>query len=155
MIPTILHVVRMLSAIADDSAVSIRTEFIEDCSILIQEDDLYQIIFNLVENGIKYNIPGGAVHIRLERHLDNAVLQIQDTGVGIPENSIAHIFERFYRVDKARSRLSGGSGLGLAIVHDMVSRNRGQISVESRVGENSGTTFTLEFPVFDVEEETE
>ena len=154
MAPTIRRVVRMLSAIADHAAVSIRIEIQEDCSILILEDDLYQIIFNLVENGIKYNVPGGSLTIHLSRQGDNAVLTIQDTGVGIPEHALGHIFERFYRVDKARSRQSGGSGLGLAIVRDMVERNRGQIRVESTVGERSGTTFTLELPIFDVEEET-
>lgn len=151
--PTIRRVVRMLSAIADNAAVTIKTELITDSSILIQEDDLYQIIFNLTENGIKYNVPGGRLTLRLDRVEDNAVLQVCDTGVGIPENAIGHIFERFYRVDKARSRQSGGSGLGLAIVHEMVSRNRGTIRVESRTGDNPGTTFTLEFPIFDVEED--
>lgn len=153
--PTIDRVVRMLSAIADMACVTIETEIIRDSSILIQEDDLYQIIFNLAENGIKYNVYDGSLRIILDRQGDNAVLRFTDTGVGIPESSIDHVFERFYRVDKARSRQSGGSGLGLAIVHDMVSRNRGTIRVESRVGENSGTTFTLEFPVFDVEEESQ
>lgn len=155
MTPTIDRVIRMISAIAENATVTIQTEYIQDCPILIHEDDLYQIIFNLVENGIKYNVAGGSLYIRLERQSDNAVLQIRDTGVGIPESSIDHIFERFYRVDKARSRQSGGSGLGLAIVHDMVTRNRGDIHVESHMGENSGTTFTLVFPVFDVEEELE
>ena len=153
--PTIRRVVRMLSAIADHSAVTIRVNVEQDCSILILEDDLYQIIFNLVENGIKYNVPGGSLHIHLTRVEDNAVLTLRDTGVGIPQEALGHIFERFFRVDKARSRASGGSGLGLAIVREMVIRNRGEISVESTVGENSGTTFTLELPVFDMEEELE
>ena len=153
--PTIRRVVRMLSAIADHSAVTIRVNVEQDCSILILEDDLYQIIFNLVENGIKYNVPGGSLHIHLTRVEDNAVLTLRDTGVGIPEDALEHIFDRFFRVDKARSRASGGSGLGLAIVREMVIRNRGLISVESTVGENSGTTFTLELPVFDMEEELE
>ena len=153
MAPTIRRVVRMLSAIADHAAVSIRIEIDVDCSILILEDDLYQIIFNLVENGIKYNVPGGSVTVHLTREQDNAVMTVRDTGVGIPEQSLLHVFERFYRVDKARSRQSGGSGLGLAIVKEMVERNRGHIRVESVVGENSGTTFTLEMPIFDVEEE--
>ena len=151
--PTIARVVRMLSAIADHSAITIKTDIITDCSILIQEDDLYQIVFNLVENGIKYNIPGGKIYIELTRQEDNAVLTVRDTGVGIPEDSIEKIFERFYRVDKARARQTGGSGLGLAIVRDMVARNRGEIHVESQVGDHSGTTFTLVFPVFDVEED--
>ena len=152
-IPTIHRVVRMLSAIADNAAVTIKTELIRDSSILIQEDDLYQIIFNLAENAIKYNVPGGSLILRLERREDNAVLTVRDTGVGIPESSISHIFERFYRVDKARSRQSGGSGLGLAIVRDMVIRNRGTIHVESRTNGERGTVFTVEFPVFDVEED--
>ena len=105
-----------------------------------------------MENGIKYNVPGGSLTIRLYRQEDNAVLHICDTGVGIPENAIGSIFDRFYRVDKARSRQSGGSGLGLAIVRDMVIRNRGTISVESRTGAESGSTFTLTFPIFDVED---
>ena len=153
MAPTIRRVVRMLSAIADHAAVSIRVEIDADCSILILEDDLYQIIFNLVENGIKYNVPGGSVTIHLTRNQDNAVMTVRDTGVGIPEQSLPHVFERFYRVDKARSRQSGGSGLGLAIVKEMVERNRGHIRVESVVGNQSGTTFTLQMPIFDVEEE--
>ena len=153
MAPTIRRVVRMLSAIADHAAVTIRVEIEEDCSILILEDDLYQIIFNLVENGIKYNVPGGSVTIHLTRVQDNAVMTVRDTGVGIPPDSLVRIFERFYRVDKARSRQSGGSGLGLAIVKEMVERNRGQIHVESVVGEHSGTTFRLEMPIFDVEED--
>ena len=151
--PTIQRVIRMLSVIADESAVTIRTELYHDSSILIQEDDLYQIIFNLVENGIKYNIPGGSVCITLDRQEDNAVLTVGDTGVGIPEDAIGKIFDRFFRVDNARSRQSGGSGLGLAIVRDMVLRNRGTIEVHSSVSAPTGTVFTLTFPVFDVEEE--
>ena len=75
---------------------------------------------------------------------------IRDTGVGIPEESVEHVFERFYRVDKARARKTGGSGLGLSIVRNMVERNGGQISLESKVGE--GSLFTLRCPVFDTEE---
>ena len=72
--------------------------------------------------------------------------------MGIPQEALDHIFERFYRVDKARSRATGGSGLGLAIVRSIVQRSRGQIAVESQVGK--GTTFTVRFPVFDTEEDT-
>ena len=74
---------------------------------------------------------------------------MSDTGVGIPEDALPHIFERFYRVDKARSRASGGSGLGLSIVRAIVQRNRGEIEVSSRPGE--GSTFTVTFPAFDTE----
>jgi two-component system phosphate regulon sensor histidine kinase PhoR len=73
--------------------------------------------------------------------------------MGIPEEAIGHVFERFYRVDKARSRATGGSGLGLAIVRTIVQRNRGEISVSSKEGE--GTTFTVVFPAFDTEVDPE
>ena len=151
MTPTVDRVIRMLSGIAKENDISIEKQIVEDCSILIIEDDLYQIIFNLVENGIKYNVPGGKLTVILERQDDNAVLRVKDTGVGIPEESIGHLFERFYRVDKARSRKSGGSGLGLSIVRNMVERNGGSIQVESVIGQ--GSMFTLIFPAFDMEEE--
>ncbi len=150
MTPTIERVIRMLNKLAESNGVSIESDLKEDCTILILEDDLYQIVFNLAENAIKYNVSGGKVYITLYKEDENAVLQIRDTGMGIPEESLEHIFERFYRVDKARARKSGGSGLGLSIVRNMVERNQGTISVESTVGE--GTTFTLVFPVFDTEE---
>ena len=152
-IPTARQVIRMLSAIAGTHGVTITTDFQDDCPILILEDDLYQILFNLVENGIKYNTSGGTLTVRLRRVRDNAVLQVTDTGVGIPPEALSHVFERFYRVDKARSRQAGGSGLGLAIVRNMVERNHGTITVESTVG--VGSTFTVTFPIFDTEEETQ
>ena len=151
MAPTIERVVRMLSGLAEKNGIVINLSLADDSPILILEDDLYQIAFNLVENGIKYNTPGGKLTISLLRSEDNAVLQVSDTGVGIPPEALSHVFERFYRVDKARSRKSGGSGLGLAIVKNMVERNQGQISVESTPGQ--GTVFTVTFPTFDTEEE--
>ena len=150
MAATVERVVRMLSVIAEKNSITIHTDLADNCPILILEDDLYQITFNLVENGIKYNTPGGHLYISLHREEDNAILKVRDTGVGIPPESLPQIFERFYRVDKARSRKSGGSGLGLSIVRNMVERNQGTISVESQVGE--GSVFTVTFPAFDVEE---
>lgn len=151
--PTIERVVKMLSGIAASSQITITMDLRDDCPILIREDDLYQITFNLVENGIKYNTPGGTLHISIHRQEDMAVLRISDTGMGIPPEAISHVFERFYRVDKARARASGGSGLGLAIVRSMVERNNGEIHLQSTVGK--GTTFTVEFPSFDTDEEEE
>ncbi len=151
MAPTIERVVKMLSAQAESGNIQIITELEQDVPILIREDDLYQIAFNLVENGIKYNRPGGKLTIRLDRSEDCGILIVKDSGSGIPEDSLSHIFERFYRVDKARSRASGGSGLGLAIVRSMVERNQGEIRVESIFG--MGTTFTVEFPSFEIEGE--
>ncbi len=149
MAPTIRRVARMLKANAIQSRITFHLELDADVPVLILEDDLYQIVFNLMENGIKYNVPGGSLTVRLSRDEDNAVLTISDTGMGIPEDAIGHIFERFYRVDKARSRQTGGSGLGLAIVSTIVRRNRGEIQVASQIGK--GTTFTVTFPAFDTE----
>ena len=151
--PTIERVLRMLSTAADMAFVTLAMDIRDDSSILILEDDLYQIIFNLVENGSKYNVPGGSLTVGLRRQHDNAVLTISDTGMGIPPESLDKIFDRFYRVDKARSRQTGGSGLGLSIVKDMVERNRGTITVTSSYESPTGTTFTLTFPVFDMEED--
>jgi len=151
--PTVQRVVRMLSGIAEKAKIQIELFAADDCPILIVEDDLYQIAFNLVENGIKYNLPGGKLTVTLFRQDDNAVLQVADTGVGIPEEALEQIFERFFRVDKARSRKSGGSGLGLSIVRSMVERYEGQIHVTSTLG--TGSVFIVKFPIFDTEEEAQ
>ena len=149
MTPTIQRAVRRLSIIADQAGIDIHLHLDEDTPVLIIEDDLYQIVYNLIENGIKYNSWGGSLTVLLRRDEDNAILEVSDTGVGIPEDALGHIFERFYRVDKARSRATGGSGLGLAIVRGIVERNRGEISVSSQPG--AGSTFTVIFPAFDTE----
>ncbi len=153
MAPTVERVVKMLSGIARAGNVTIRLDLHDDSPVLIQEDDLYQIAYNLAENGIKYNTPGGTLTISLHRQDELAILRVSDTGVGIPPESISHVFERFYRVDKDRSRQTGGSGLGLAIVRSMVQRNNGEIHLQSTLGK--GTTFTVEFPSFDTGEETQ
>ena len=150
MSPTIARVAKMLSAHAKSSNVTIITKLDDDVPILIHEDDLYQIAFNLAENGIKYNVPGGTLTLALSRTAGTGILRVSDTGMGIPEDCLDHIFERFYRVDKARSRATGGNGLGLALVRSMVERNQGTIHVESTLGE--GTTFIVEFPAFETEE---
>ena len=148
-IPTAQKVIRMLSRIASTSNVTLIADFQQDSPILIPEDDLYQIIFNLVENGIKYNRRGGTLTVTLARLEDYAVLTVADTGVGIPTDAIPYLFDRFFRVDKARSRKSGGSGLGLSIVKSMVEKNDGTINVESVPGK--GSSFTIRFPIFDTE----
>ncbi len=149
--PTIDRVIRMLTGLIEQNNIQIELDCKDDCPILILEDDLYQIIFNLVENGIKYNLPGGKLTVRTYRVDDNAILQVSDTGVGIPEDALSHVFERFFRVDKARSRSTGGSGLGLAIVRNMVERNQGTIHAQSTP--DQGSTFTVTFPIFDTEED--
>lgn len=110
------------------------------------EDRLRQIIVNLLSNGINYTPEGGRVSIVIESmDEDHVRIQISDSGIGIPKKDLPRIFERFYRVDKARSRSSGGTGLGLSIVKHLVELHKGTISVTSTAG--VGTTFTLELPV--------
>ena len=140
----------MLSLQAQKNNITIELDLTDDACILIMEDDLYQIIFNLVENGIKYNVKNGKLQISISHTEDNVIVKISDTGVGIPEDAIENIFERFYRVDKARSRQSGGSGLGLAIVRSIVERNNGSIQVDSQLG--VGSVFSMCFPIFDTDE---
>lgn len=147
------RVLRMLDPVASLRQVRLENQIPLGVTVLMLEDDLYQILFNLVENGIKYNKQGGSLLLTCETQDDDVILRVADTGVGIPEEARPYIFERFYRVDKARSRQAGGSGLGLSIVHDMVVRNYGTIQVEPRDG--GGTVFTVTLPAFEMEEEAE
>ena len=148
---TLSRVFRMLVPLADRQTVGLTASVEKGCTILSFEDDAYQILFNLVENGIKYNREGGSVHVRVRHADDMVVIDVEDTGTGIPESALPSIFNRFYRVDKARSRQAGGAGLGLSIVHEMVGRNFGTITVRSTVGE--GSCFTVTFPSFGSGEE--
>jgi len=110
------------------------------------EDRLRQIIMNLLSNGINYTPEGGRVSLKVEGLGDDHIrIQISDSGIGIPKKDLPRIFERFYRVDKARSRSSGGTGLGLSIVKHLVELHKGTITVTSDVG--VGSTFTIELPV--------
>ena len=135
----------LLEPIAAKHSVTLETVLADGCIVMSSADDLYQIIFNLVENAIKYNIPDGRVLLALRRERNSAILTVADTGIGIPAEDMEHIFDRFYRVDKARSRASGGSGLGLAIVHDAVVAHGGSIHAARRP--EGGTIFTVTFPL--------
>jgi len=105
---------------------------------------LEQMLVNLIDNAVKHT-EKGTVAVSLTTKDRNIVIDVRDTGIGIPEEHLTHIFERFYVVDKSRSRKLGGTGLGLSIVKHIVMAHRGKISVRSRLGE--GTTFTIELPL--------
>ena len=105
---------------------------------------LNQILYNLTENAMKYTQDGGLIRVTLEEEKGEAVWRVKDNGVGIPGEDLSHIFERFYRVDKARSRDTGGTGLGLSIVKQLVKLEGGTIAVESEPGK--GSEFTVRFP---------
>ena len=106
---------------------------------------IYRMLYNLVENAIKYNKPGGWVHVTLNADHQYFYLKVEDSGIGIPEDSLEHIYERFYRVDKSHSREIGGTGLGLAITRNAVLMHRGAIKVFSTEGE--GTIFNVRIPL--------
>jgi len=136
----------MLRPLADASAITLECGLVEGCVVYAVADDLYQITFNLMENAIKYNRPEGVVMTSLRREGDEVVLRVEDTGVGIPEEDMDKIFNRFYRVDKARSRAAGGTGLGLSIVRDMAMQHGGTVSVSRR--EPEGSCFAVRFPAW-------
>ena len=113
--------------------------------VLGDREALVQVVDNLLTNAIKYTPAGGTVTLRTRTNGERGVLEVLDTGIGIPAKDLERIFERFYRVDKARSRALGGTGLGLAIVKHLVQAMRGEVSVESEYG--AGTRFTVELPL--------
>lgn len=102
------------------------------------------IVFNLCDNGIKYNREGGQVRVCVEENNDTVTLRVSDTGIGVPESEKERIFERFYRVDKSRSKAVGGTGLGLSIVKHSARLHHASLEVESTIGE--GTTIIVQFP---------
>ena len=134
----------MLAPLARAVEVSLVCDLEEGAWVWATQDDLYQIAFNLMENAVKYNLPGGMVRVTLQGQGDAVVLCVEDTGVGIPEEDLPKIFDRFYRVDKARSRAAGGTGLGLSIVRDTARQHRGTVTVRRR--EPAGTCFAVTFP---------
>ena len=116
----------------------------DETMVLADEEAIRQIVDNLVDNAIKYTPEGGTVSVTCHSDRNSATIEVADTGIGIPRSDLPRIFERFYRVDKARSRELGGTGLGLSIVKHLMQSIGGQIDVTSRVG--SGSRFTVHLP---------
>jgi len=108
------------------------------------EEAIDQILDNLVDNAVKYTPPSGRIWVRWRSNDGQVFLEVEDTGIGIPEQDLPRIFERFYRVDKARSRELGGTGLGLSIVKHLVQAMHGTVRATSRPGQ--GTTFSVQLP---------
>ena len=119
----------------------------EEILINCQHDILTQLVLNLLDNAVKYSNQGGQIKINLLKSAGKILFSIHDDGIGIPQEDISRVFERFYRVDKARSQKAGGTGLGLAIVKHIVISLSGKIKVNSEVGKY--TEFIVEIPLVD------
>jgi heavy metal sensor kinase len=134
-----------IALLADDKRISITCE--ADGPVAVDGDRarMKQVVVNLLDNAIKYTPEGGAVHVRVAAVGRQAVLEVADTGIGIPEAAVPHIFERFFRVDRSRSRQPDGAGLGLAIVRSICNAHGGAAEVESAVGR--GSRFRIRLPL--------
>jgi two-component system, OmpR family, sensor kinase len=135
--------VELCRALAEQAGLRLTSD-LEPITVRGDANGLGRVVRNLVANAIQYNRPDGSVHVALRHEGGEAVLTVRDTGEGIPEEHHAHLFERFYRVDKARSRATGGSGLGLAIAKVIVEAHGGTIGLESKPGQ--GTVFHVRVP---------
>ena len=142
---TVRESVSRLEPLAKRRGQTIKTEIQDSCEMFADPGKLAQVCYNIIENASKYTPDGGSIRVTLRRMGRDAVLEIADTGVGIPEADLPHVFDRFYRVDKARSRDTGGTGLGLSIVQQIVRLHAGSVTVASEMGK--GTTFTVQLPV--------
>ncbi len=138
------EVYKHAEALAADKNIRIAIAFLEPVSINGDPVRLRQMVWNILHNAIKYTPPGKQIKISLEDQGESAYLTVQDTGIGISEEDLPHIFDRFFRVDKARSRKEGGSGLGLSICKHIVEAHKGRIDVESELGK--GTKFKIRLP---------
>ena len=135
---------RLLKPLADERGITVQVDTVPECIVEAAEDPIYQVVFNLAENAVKYNVDHGSVHILTYKSEGNVYCLVDDTGVGVPEAEMTRIFERFYRVDKARSRETGGTGLGLSIVKQTVEEYGGKVWAESR--QPQGTRFVVSLP---------
>ena len=139
--------VRRMEPLAAERHISIEADLPDASVIVAVPEDIRSIVANLLENAVRYNRDGGTVTVCLARANGRVSLEVADTGEGIPEHDRDRVFERFYRVDKARSRAAGGTGLGLALVRHATERHGGTVTLHSTVGK--GSTFRVELPLAD------
>ena len=139
--PVLEQVMRMMDLVAKEKGVTLTCRAQEGCMAAATPDEIHQVIYNLTDNAVKYTGRGGTVQVSLLRQGPRALLRVEDNGPGIPEEDLPRVFQRFYRVDKARSRAAGGTGLGLSIVSDTVKRRGGQVVAANRP--EGGAVFTV------------
>ena len=150
--PVLQRVERMLGMVAEEKGVTISGSASEDAVALATDDDVHQILYNLMENAIKYSAAeNGFVRAEALVRDGKVVITVTDNGIGIPDEDLPHVFDRFYRVDKMRSREVGGTGLGLSIVKDTI-ENRGGSIQAGHGADGVGTVFTVTLPLAQEEE---
>ncbi len=142
----------MLEPMAEHLDIDMRCELSDGCVVMAEEDGVYQAVFNLMENALKYNVKGGSVRVYTYIKNNKVYCIVDDTGIGMPHGELNKIFERFYRVDKARSRETGGTGLGLSIVKSTVEQFGGSVWAEHR--QPKGSRFVITFPCISDDSET-
>ena len=142
--PVLEQVMRMMSLLAQEKGTELTCQTGGDCRVLATKGEGHQGIYNLTDNAVKYSGSHGSVRVELRRDGNDVVLTVADNGPGIPEEDLPRVFERFYRVDKARSRAAGGTGLGLSIVQDTVTKRGGTVSAANRP--EGGAVFTVRWP---------
>lgn len=143
---TLNEIIAIMRQLASKKEITIRSNIEENMNLLyFTKDKFKQMMINLIDNAIKYTPKGGKVEVNAYQNKNQLQIEIKDTGIGIPKEDIPRLFERFYRVDKARSRSAGGTGLGLAIVKHILQLMNGKIKVESELGK--GTSFILFIPI--------
>lgn len=145
--PIVHKVIRKFSNLAKEQGI-LMVEEVEATSHLydVNADRLEQILTNLIDNAIRHTTSNGSVYVKMKEEVDSVRIEVQDTGSGIPEEDLPYVFERFYKADKARTRVKNGTGtgLGLSIVKHLVDTHGGKIQVHSKLGE--GTTFSIQLP---------
>jgi two-component system, OmpR family, sensor kinase len=136
--------VDQMTVLAEDKKV-VLTSNVKAVAITGDRARLKQVVVNLISNSIKFTPAGGHIRVAVYQADGKAVLEVEDDGIGIPEEALPHVFERFYRLDKARSREGAGAGLGLSIVRSICTAHGGVVSVESCEGK--GSRFVVELPL--------
>ncbi|MED4014867.1 MULTISPECIES: sensor histidine kinase [Sutcliffiella] len=145
----IVDVVSRLEWVANEKNVSFEHTLNEEIIVFADRDRLDQVLTNIVQNAITYSKQFSSIFIELTTNNGKANIIIRDEGIGIPEKDLPHIMERFYRVNKARTRADGGTGLGLAIAEQIIKKHQGSINIHSKI--NEGTTVTISLPIFELE----
>ena len=140
---TVRDSVKLLEQQAENKKMTLSVALDENIIVLANEEKLKQIVINVIENAIRYSTVGSKVNIMTKIMKEEAVIEIADNGIGIPSEDLPHITERFYRVNKARSRADGGSGLGLSIVDQLVTQHNGKLAIVSEVGKGTIVTITI------------